>query len=144
VRLVQTAVGVKQLRMGLLSREGTPTHAPLGGAAAPSLPALLADALVAPDTPAIPLASRALWLEMAAALDKAATSDKQTKALLSADADWAAVAARLTPLREVALPDNPGLQWKCGAPPARGAGQGMGGEMGELLRLLQSMPTPSG
>ena len=32
LRLVQTAVGVKQLRMGLLSREGTPTHAPLGRA----------------------------------------------------------------------------------------------------------------
>jgi len=141
LRLVRACLATTPLRMALLA----PGHADAPDTA-PSLPAMIAAALVPPPAAAAAMpapASRPLWIHMAFALDKAAATDKQMRAALQVDAHWATIAPSLTPWRERLLPEAPSTLWACGPPPARAAAQGMNTEMGQLLRLLQSMPTPS-
>ena len=153
VRLLRAALLAKPLRLALVATgattsgattSGTTTAGAMrtGGAPRPSLCALLADVLLADERSQPPLASRAYWLEVAGALHAASEGDKQLRGLLAAESSWTRLSAALPELRAAALPDRPSAAWKCGPPPARATGH-MGGEMGELLKLLAAMPSPT-
>ena len=129
LRLLRGAMQVKALRMPLLTeQEGLP-----------SLPTMITDSLSAADAAAIAPASRATWLELALAVDKASGTDKQAKAALAAHPAWARLSATLEARVRTVLPAEPSQLWKCGGPPVRVNSQ-MGGEMAELMQLLQRMP----
>mmetsp|Transcript_27776 Transcript_27776/g.89760 ORF Transcript_27776/g.89760 Transcript_27776/m.89760 type:complete len:454 (-) Transcript_27776:191-1552(-) len=74
---------------------------------------------------------RPFWIEMATAVEAAAAADKEVKATLTAQEGWAELVAALPALRA-----RHAEGYLCGPPPARPL-EGMGGEMGELLAMLQ-------
>jgi len=125
LKLLNAATQVKPLRSAMT--------APSFAAGALPVQTLVAAALMAP-SPAI--ASRPIWLEIASILQRCAQSDKQLKQTLAADAAWLELSEQLPGFRDAHV-----VGQLCGPPPARpSAGGELGGEMGELIRLLNQMP----
>jgi len=130
-RLLAGALGVRQLRATILSN----------AAGTGSLPAMLADAILAEGGPQ--LTTPAL-LELVAAIDQAAQADRALAAGLVAEGRWSKVTASLREYRRATA-----REWASGPPPPRPTagmqahGAEQDGEMSELFAALRQLQTQS-